>query len=324
MNWPNLKYMLAKTRSITPTLLLIYIVMIIVMTIMNPLYLSIESIKGILAYLTISGILALGLSTVIIGGNLDLSIGSIAGISAILCAKLNVIAGIHIPFYLIIVIAMSAGALIGIINGFLTAYIGLNSIVVTLAIMAIFRGLAYIFATDVTRIYDKFFLSIGRAYLANIIPITLIYYLLLLLIFIVLLKYSRFGRYVYCTGSNREAARDAGIPIKKIQFASFIISGITAAIGGIILASQLGMAHGEFGTGYEFQILTICVLGGISLAGGRGTLAGVLVATLILGSISNGLALIDVPVTWREAIEGFLLILAITIDSIRNSRSARV
>ncbi|MCL5070547.1 MAG: ABC transporter permease, partial [Actinobacteria bacterium] len=159
-----------------------------------------------------------------------------------------------------------------------------------------------------------------RQYIFNVIPITMIYFLIIWLLIYLMLRFTKFGRNIYIIGSNIDAANSAGIPTKRVQFFTFIISGVMAAISGIILSSQLGMAHGEFGSGYEFQILTICILGGISLSGGRGTLVGVLIATLLLGSISNGLALSDVSKTWLDAIYGAILIIAILIDSLRTNR----
>ena len=123
---------------------------------------------------------------------------------------------------------------------------------------------------------------------------------------------------MYLVGANSTAARLAGIKIRKTQYLSFLISGIMAALGGVINAAQVGFANSTFGTGYEFKILTIVVLGGISLNGGRGNLIGVLVATLIIGSISNGLALIDIPINWRDAFIGIILISGILVDSLQN------
>ena len=117
---------------------------------------------------------------------------------------------------------------------------------------------------------------------------------------------------------GHQAARLAGVSIAKTQFLPFIIAGLLAALAGIINASQIGFANSTFGTGYEFRILTIVVLGGISLSGGKGTLIGVLIATLIVGSISNGLALIDVPINWRDAFLGIILIAAISVDSLQH------
>lgn len=309
-----------KKNSMTPTLVVVYALMIILFFSINPLYVSIANIKSIFANLTIAGIMAIGLTTVILAGNFDLSVGSVLGVSAIVCAKLYNIEGITIPLPVIILAAIAVGVVIGALNGFLVSFVGINSIITTLGTLAIFRGLAYIYATETARIYYKPFIFMGRGYVAEFIPITFIYFIVILVLAYLVLRFTRFGRNIYQVGANNTAARLAGISIRKTVFYTFIISGVTAAIGGMIMASQLAFAQGEFGLGYEFRILTICVLAGISLAGGRGTLVGVLVATLILGSISNGLALANVPIDWRDAFQGIILIAAILIDSIRVRR----
>ncbi|MBC8388842.1 MAG: ABC transporter permease [Actinobacteria bacterium] len=309
-----------KKNSMTPTLVVVYALMIILFFSINPLYVSIANIKSIFANLTIAGIMAIGLTTVILAGNFDLSVGSVLGVSAIICAKLYNIEGITIPLPVVILAAIAVGVVIGALNGFLVSFVGINSIITTLGTLAIFRGLAYIYATETARIYYKPFIFIGRGYVAEFIPITFIYFIVILVLAYLVLRFTRFGRNIYQVGANNIAARLAGISVRKTAFYTFIISGVTAAIGGMIMSSQLAFAQGEFGIGYEFKVLTICVLGGISLAGGRGTLVGILVATLILGSISNGLALADVPIDWRDAFQGIILIAAILIDSIRVRR----
>jgi len=314
------KFNIFKMNSVTPSLLIIYGAMILFFSVLNPLYVSIENIKSIYSNLAISGIMAAGLSVVVLTGNFDLSIESTVGIAAIISAKLFNIPGVNIPIPVVILIAILAGAAIGALNGFLVSVVGINSIITTLGTLAIFRGLAYLFATESLLIKNKPFIAIGRRYLFKNIPLSFLYMIVILLVIYFCLKYTKFGRNIYSIGANVHAARLAGIGTNNNVFFAFIISGATAAIGGVLMASQLAFAQGAFGAGLVFKILTIVVLGGISLAGGRGTLIGVLVAAFIIGSISNGLALIDVPVQWREAFQGIILIIAILVDSIRVRR----
>ncbi len=304
-------------NSIAPTLLLIYIMMIIIFSSINPLFVTLSNIKSILSNVAGLGIMSVGLSFVMLTGNFDVSVGSILGISAVVVAKLFNLGGVEIPIPLILLAGILTGALVGALNGFIVTVIGINSVITTLGTLALFRGLAYLFATEPSLISNEFFVRIGRGFLANTIPLSFLYMIIIIIIMYLVLRFTGFGRDVYQVGSNQSAARLAGLSVKKTQFITFIISGMTAGISGILMASQLAFAQGEFGVGAEFKVLTICVLGGISLAGGRGTLIGVLVAIFILGSISNGLALIRVPVDWREAFQGIILITAILIDSIR-------
>jgi ribose transport system permease protein len=253
-------------------------------------------------------------------GNFDISVGSTLGMAAIVCAKLYNIAGVTIPLPVVILAGLAVGAAIGALNGFLVTVVGINSIITTLGTLAVFRGLAYIFQNESARIYYKPYIFMGRGYVFQHIPLTFLYFLIIIIIVYLVLRFTKFGRNIYQVGANANTARLAGVKVGRTQFYTFIICGVTASIGGILMSSQLSFAQGEFGLGFEFKILTICVLGGISLAGGRGTLVGVFVATLILGSISNGLALADVQIEWRDAFQGIILILAILIDSIRVRR----
>jgi len=307
-------------NSMTPTLLIVFAFMILIFSIINPLFVSLANIKSILANLTIAGIMAVGLTTVVLTGNFDISVGSTLGVAAIVCAKLYNIGDTYIPLPFVILAGIAAGAAIGAINGFLVSVVGINSIISTLGTLAVFRGLAYLYGTETAQIYYKPYVYMGRGYIFKHIPLTMIYFIVILVVMYLILRFTRFGRDIYQIGANSQAARLAGVSIKKTTFLTFVISGMTAGIGGILMSSQLSFAQGEFGLGYEFKILTICVLAGISLAGGRGTLVGVLVATLILGSISNGLALSKVPIEWRDAFEGLILIVAIMVDSVRVRR----
>lgn len=309
-------------NSMTPTLLVVYAIMIIVFTSINPLFISLANIKSIMANLTIAGIMAVGLTTVILAGNFDISVGSILGVSAIVCAKLYNIGDTYIPLPLVILAGIAVGLTIGAINGFLVTVVGINSIITTLGTLAIFRGLAFLYGTETAQIYYRPYVFMGRGYIFNHIPLTMVYFIVILVIMYIVLRFTKFGRNIYQVGANQYAAKLAGVPIKQTTFFTFMISGATAGIGGILLSSQLAFAQGEFGLGYEFKILTICVLAGISLAGGRGTLVGVIVATFILGSIANGLSLSRVPIEWRNAFEGLILITAIMVDSIRVRRRA--
>jgi len=307
-------------NSITPSLIIVYLAMIIFFSSLNPLFVSLQNIKGILANLGINGIMAVGLTVVILTGNFDLSIGSVLGVTAVICAKLFNIQNATIPIPIIILAGIMVGVIIGALNGFLVTVVGINSIITTLGTLAIFRGLAYMYATEASLIYNDRFLFIGRGYLFKDIPLTFVYMIAIIVIMYLILRFTKFGRNIYFTGANFYASKLAGINTRRNIFVAFIISGIAASIGGILMSSQLAFGQGVFGIGFEFRILTICVLGGISLAGGRGTLVGVLVATLILGSISNGLTLINVPINWRETFQGLILIIAILIDSIRVRR----
>jgi len=306
------------SNSVTPSLIVVYILMILFFSMINPRFFSFGNFRVIMASLAISGIVAVGLTPVVVSGNFDISIGSTFGLAVVVVAKLFNIPDVTIPIPIIILAGLSVGAIIGFVNGILVTKVGINSIIVTLGTLAIFRGLTFYWSLDNISIPKEAFLLLGRYFVFDFIALPFVYFVLLLIAGYLLLRYTLTGRNIYLVGANSTAARLAGINIQKTQFLPFMISGIMAALGGVVNAAQVGFANSTFGTGYEFKILTIVVLGGISLNGGRGTLTGVFIATLIIGSISNGLALIDVPINWRDAFIGIILIVAILIDSLQH------
>jgi len=306
-----------KVNSISPSLIIVLVVMYSIFGGVNHDFFSVQNFKGIIAGLSVYGFMAVGLTFVVLTGNFDVSIGSILGISAVIIGKLFNINGGNIPIPIIILAGLAVGAAVGALNGFLVTVVGINSVITTLGTLAVFRGLSFLYAADPSLINNKTYITLGRGFIAHTIPYTFIYLLIVFVIAYLVLRFTKFGRDTYQSGSNPNAARLAGISVKKIQFFAFVIAGVTSAMSAVIMTSQAAFAQGEFGYGFEFTILTIVVLGGISLSGGRGTLIGVAISLLIINSISNGLTMISIPINWREAFNGIILIAAILIDSIR-------
>ncbi len=309
-----------KVNSISPSLIIVVIVMYAVFGGINQDFFSFQNFKGIIASLSVTGIMSVGLAFVVLTGNFDVSIGSILGISAVIMGKLFNVAGGNIPIPVIIIIGLLVGAAVGALNGFLVTVVGINSVITTLGTLAVFRGLSFLYANEPSLIKNKAYVALGRGFIAKTIPYTIIYMLVIFVAGYLILRYTKFGRDIYQVGANPSAARLAGISTRKMQFWAFVIAGVTSAMAAVIMTSQAAFAQGEFGLGFEFTILTIVILGGISLAGGRGTLVGVVIALIIINSISNGLTMMSVPVNWREAFNGIILIAAILIDSVRVKR----
>ena len=309
--------------SIAPALAVVYGLMVLIFSLINPRFFSLENAKAIMAAVAVSGIVAVGLTPVVLTKNFDMSIGSIFGLSVVVVAKLFNLPGTSIPIPVIILIGLAVGPIIGALNGLLITKVGINSIIVTLGTLAIFRGLTFYWSLKNISIPKEAFLILGRYFVFGFIPLPFIYFVVLLAIGYLLLRYTRTGRNIYLVGANATAARLAGIRIRKTQFYPYHLAGFLASLGGVVNAAQVGFANSTFGNGYEFRILTILVLGGISLNGGRGSLVGVFVATLIVGSISNGMALIDVPINWRDAFIGIILIVSISVDSLQHQMRTR-
>ena len=307
-------------KTMIPILLVTLLLMVAIFIILNPIFISFNNIINMMIYIGIPGIVAFGVSTVLLGRNVDLSVGSIIAISAIVASNLNNLEGIAVPLPIIIIIVILVGIIIGSINGALISYLGVNSVIITLGTLTVFRGIAYLYIYSIGPQIVNYapFQFIGRGILFDWFPMSFILMVVIFVVLYLVLKLSRFGKHIYATGGNPLVAKLYGVNVKKIHFISFVISGVTAAIAGLLIASQLGGAVGDIGLEYEFNALTIVVLGGISLRGGKGSIVGVLVAMFIYGIISNGLTVGGVPIAWRETFLGLILIFAITFDSVKN------
>ncbi len=310
-------------RTPTPTLIGLYIVMIIVFTIADKNFLTIQNFRGIFNNFAVFGVLASGVTIVMLAGGFDLSIGSLSGLVGIVSAVL-MMDKIGVPTPLIFVIAIVIGCMVGLINGLIITKIGINPIITTLGTLAIIRGVCYFWANQNPRIYNIFIQGFGRNFIADIVPYTTVYIIVFFIILALILKFTRFGRNLYTIGGNETLARLAGIPVDRIKIITYVISGFFCAIAGLLLISQLGSGRPEYGTGAELEVLTIVVLGGVAVGGGKGNFLGVFIALLIIGSISNGMVMLDVPVFLRQVVKGALLVMVISIDALRNRRNLQL
>ena len=310
-------------RTPTPTLIGLYIAMIIIFTIADKNFLTIQNFRGIFNNFAVFGVLASGITIVMIAGGFDLSIGSISGLVGIVSAVL-MMDKINVATPLIFVIAIVIGCAVGLINGLIITKVGINPIITTLGTLAIVRGVCYFWANKNPRIYNEFILNFGRKFIANAMPYTTIYIIVFFVILALVLKFTRFGRNLYTIGGNETLARLAGIPVDRIKIITYVISGFFCAIAGLLLISQLGSGRPEYGTGAELEVLTIVVLGGVTVGGGKGNFLGVFIALLIIGSISNGMVMLDVPIYLRQVVKGALLVLVISIDALRSRRNLQL
>jgi ribose/xylose/arabinose/galactoside ABC-type transport system permease subunit len=304
------------------TLVVVFAAMSLIFYFNNPLFFTIKNLQAIFGNMSLIGLLAIGLTFVVLTGNVDLSIGSTVGTTAVVVANLFDL-GFSIPIPFVFLIGIMVGVVIGAVNGFLVAVVGINSVIVTLGTLFVNYGISLIVGSRTAFVYNETFISIGRSNLFEVIPYTFIIMIVLLVLMYLVLRFTKFGNDVYLVGSNQNAATFVGINIKKIIFFTFIISGAFASISGILLTAQLAYAQGGFGAGWNFRALVICFIGGISIRGGRGTLVGVALSILVITTLSNGLTLASVPINWRDAFEGTLLIGSIVLDSVRVRRELR-
>jgi len=304
--------------SMSPTLIIVYILMLAIIGIINPIFIHLKNFQAIATGAPLIGIVAIGMGVVILTGNVDLSVGSIAGFTGIIVAELLFLT--QIPAIIAIMIGILAGIAIGAINGFIVTFVGVNSVVSTLGMWFALSGLSFTVAGKAINFHNPGLQKLGQGYIFKVIPNIFFIMILILIIMYIVLRFTQFGRNIYLVGSNGPSARVVGINVKKIQFLAFLFSGGFAALAGILLISQVSFGSSLFGIGWEFKALTICVIGGISLNGGRGTFVGLFLAWIILGSLQNALTMANIGVNWRDFFEGTLLLLAIIIDSIRAGR----
>ena len=322
-------------KSMVPALMLLLVILVLFFSFFTKHFFTLGTFKAITSNFPVLAIISIGMTFVLLVGGLDLSVGSILGFTAVnvvLFHDLFERAGIPLAWlpWLVVLCSVLIGVALGTLNGLIITRIGINPVITTLGMMALARGMASWFALGFEilktgRITDQKFLDLARVYLPSaktaIVPITLVYLVVLFALAILILKYTRYGRNVYAVGANEYAARLAGINVRRIKFTSYVISGAVAGLAGAILVAQLSLGRDDAGLGIEMEVITAVVLGGISMAGGKGTLFGVIIAVIILGVIRNGMvqlqATIGLSYYWREVVKGLILILAISIDAAR-------
>lgn len=265
-------------------------------------------------------IVAMAMTFVITTGQIDLSVGSLVGLSA---ASLAILAGSGNPVMALIV-TIVLGGFVGLVNGALTAYGNLQSFIVTLASLTAIRGVALLVAGGLsTPIDSELLLPISHGKLFGIYTPTWIA-LVVVLFSWYLFSHTKFGRYVVALGSNKESLRRAGVNVKRIQMTVLTMAGFAAAIAGIITATRLSSGSPNSGTMFELEVITAVVLGGTSLMGGRGSIWGSAFGALTLGVISNGLVLLHVDVYWVPIMQGLILVVAILANTNLFSRFGAV
>ncbi|MBZ0288519.1 MAG: ABC transporter permease [Anaerolineae bacterium] len=304
---------LDRLKSWEGLLFIILIVSIFINIAQSPFYLSIGNIVNLFQLSIEKIIIALVMTFIIINGEIDLSVASIMGLSACLLAKLYA-EGTSLE--VAIVIALLAGVVCGAINGFFVAYVGLPSLAVTLAGLIGYRGIARIFLEDRSiGDFPAWFDNLGQQPLIGPFPLGVIIFFIMLVLAMVILQYSAFGRYVYVIGNNREAARYSGVKVKRVKFMLYIASGVIAALAGLLLAARFGAVRGNTAEGFELDIITMVLLGGVSIFGGTGTLTGVGLSILIMPNLRNGMSLVNVSGNTQTGIIGLLLILSVLLPN---------
>jgi rhamnose transport system permease protein len=260
-------------------------------------------------------LIALPMTLVIITGEIDLSVASVVGLSSVLVGILHQDFGLSIPVAALL--AILAGAVAGAFNGFLVAYVGLPSLAVTIGTLALYRGLAVglLGTTAVTDFPEKWTDLAKQRIGESSYPVIVIPFLVLLVIFVLLLHFSSFGRGVFEIGLNDEAAHFTGVNVARTKLILFVLTGAVSALAGVYYTLRYGSARGDNATGLELQVIAAVLLGGVSIFGGRGALHGVLGGVLLIGVMSSALRLENVTVNVINIIIGLLLVLSVMSTS---------
>ena len=274
-------------------------------------FFTIDNIVNIARQIAPTIVVAMGMTFVITTGAIDLSVGSIVGLTA---AALALFAKTGNPLTALL-LTLLIGVVIGAVNGALTAYGRLQSFIVTLAALTAVRGIALLITGGYsTPITSTVLLPLGQGKLLGLYTPTWIAIGTVLVAWYVF-THTRFGRYIVAVGSNAESLRRTGVDIRRIQMAGLVITGVLAAVAGILTATRLASGSANSGTAFELEVITAVVLGGTSLMGGRGSILGSALGALTLGIISNGLVLLRVDVYWVPIVQGAILIVAIFLNS---------
>lgn len=291
--------------------LLGFMVLCLALSVISDQFLTVGNLLNVTRQVSINAIIAVGMTMIILTGGIDLSVGSIVAISGSITAGLLTGGVALVPAVLA---GLLLGMLVGMINGLVITYGKIPPFIATMGMMTIVRGYTLVY-TDGRPItgFSETFRSIGGGYI-GIVPVPVV---IMVVIFIgawLLLTKNRFGRYIYAIGGNEEAARLSGINTKKHLVGVYAIAGMLAALSGIILTARLNSAQPTAGMAFEMDAIAAVVLGGTSLAGGRGTIVGTLVGALIIGVLDNGLNLLNVSSFYQQVAKGVVILLAVLMD----------
>ena len=307
----------------------VLILMIIGLSIAEPAFLSSSNIFNVLTQSSIFGIMALGLTFVIISKGIDLSVGSVLAFAGVVAASLGQAATAtgkyypqlgEMPVIVPILAALAIGSLCGGVSGFLIAKTRIPAFIATLGMMTVARGMALIYTSGkpVSTLIPSLTLLGGKVF--NVIPIPVIIYFIMIVISSVLLNKTRFGKNVYAIGGNITAAEVSGVNVSKNLIGIYAYSGLLAGLAAVVFAGRVGSVHPGAATGYELTAIAATTIGGTSHSGGIGTIWGAFVGALVLAVMRNGLTLLGVDAYWQQVTEGVIIVVAVIIDMRKNAK----
>jgi ribose/xylose/arabinose/galactoside ABC-type transport system permease subunit len=312
---------------------LVLVLLVGVITAMRPGFINPDNLLEILRQVSFPGIVAVGMTFCMLTGGIDLSVGSNVALSAIIGAVFmaakpippEITGGTNINPIIGAVLGIIASTASGLFNGALINKIKIPPLIVTLGMLEVIRGLVYVItgAMPIYEGFEDYFRFLGQGSIGPI-PVPVILFLVTMVIGGIVLNKTVYGRYIYGMGGNAEVARLSGINVKKISYSVYAISGLLCGITGIVLLSRLNSGQPRTALGYEFEVITACVLGGVSIAGGEGKLSGVFFGVLIMGVLFNGLIQMNLSEFYQMIIKGAVLLLAVGLDTMSIVRKRKL
>ena len=298
------------------------VVLFIIFSIASPNFFKFDNIVGILLATAVNGVLAVGVTFVIITGGIDLSIGTVMTFSAVWAGI--IITNMHMPIGIGIIGALVAGGFCGLINGLLIAKAKIPPFIATLGMMLVTKGLSLVLS-GTKPIYFNDTPAFSNVAMGNgLIPNAVIIFLVAAIIGGFILSKTVLGRFTVALGSNEEAARLSGINVIKWKIIVYVLTGIFAGLAGVLMASRLNSAQPALGAGYEMDAISAVVIGGTSLSGGEGSMIGTVIGAFVITTLTNGLRILSVPQEWQTVVTGVIVIGAVYMDIIRRRKANKV
>ncbi|MGI5985949.1 MAG: ABC transporter permease [Oscillospiraceae bacterium] len=292
-------------------------ILFIVLSVSSPVFLTGQNLLNVMRQVSTNVFVACAMTLILISGGIDLSIGAVMASAGMVSAYMS-LAGI--PFAVCLIAGLLVGALVGLINGVIIANTNMQPFIVTYATQIILRGMVYVItAAGTMRLANQAFLNFGGGRLGRI-PWPIIYMIIVIIMSVLILNYSKLGRHIYAIGGNAKAAQFAGINIKRIKIFIYTLSGTLAALSGLVLTSRNSSMQPSLGVGLEMDAIAAVVLGGTSMAGGQGAIAGTIIGAFIIGFINNGLNLLRMDSFWQYIIKGIVILIAVYMDFVKNKK----
>ncbi|MEX1660471.1 ABC transporter permease [Thioclava sp. 15-R06ZXC-3] len=301
--------------------LIALVLMGVLISLFTPYFLTVSNLMGVSRAFSLTAIMSIGMVMVIITGGIDLSVGSAMGLAGLITA-LCFDAGFS--QYVAVAAGLGVGLAFGLTNGLLITAIGLPPFIATLGTLSIGRGLMYMITHGVPLTPDtpESFSVLGQGYVGPV-PVPVVILLVLTLVFTIIMTRTRFGRHVYATGGNENAARLSGVKVQRVKLAVYVLSSTISALAGVIAFSRYLSAEPASGFGSELEVIAAAAIGGASLAGGIGSVLGAVIGAALIGEIANGVVLLNINTYAQQAITGGVILIAVSLDVLRNRMGGR-